>query len=273
MRAPRVVTLTTDIGSAYAAQMKAVLLERLGPGRIVDIAHDLPAHRIEEAAFLLARIGPAFPRGTVHVAVVDPGVGGARAPIAARCREGSFLVGPDNGVLAPLATRLGVAETRRIDPGRFPRRRSVSATFEGRDVFAPAAALLASGRALRSLGALWRLSPLALPEPERSGARVRGTVLHVDHFGNAITNIPSSWFPDEAVVVVARLGRGTRRLARRRTYSDLSRGAVGLLGSSFGTLEVAQREGRAAETLSLRVGSRVVLAEARRRRRSRVNGK
>ncbi len=272
MAAPRVVTLTTDIGSAYAAQLKAVLLERLPPGHLVDIAHDLAAHRIEEAAFLLAHIGPAFPAGTVHLAVVDPGVGSARAPVALACRDGSLLVGPDNGVLAPLARRLGGARAVRLDPARLGRRGRVSATFEGRDLFAPAAALLATGVPLERLGPPWRYRRLALPRPRRSASRLVGSILHVDHFANAITNLPTEWSPRVGRDVEVRLGPVLCRLARRRTYAELAPGEAGLLGSSFGTLEVAVREGRAAELLGLRVGLEVeVLRRPRSPRTARVS--
>ena len=112
----RLVTLTTDVGAAYAAQMKGVLARALPPGTVVDLVLDLRPHAIEEAAFLLRHMAPTFPPGTVHVAVVDPGVGGRRAPIAVACREGSFLVGPDNGVLGPLAEVLGVRRVVRLEP-------------------------------------------------------------------------------------------------------------------------------------------------------------
>ena len=259
----RLVTLTTDLGSAYAAQMKAVLYRALPPGHVVDIAHDLPAHGIDEASFLLRHIGAAFPAGTVHVAVVDPGVGGSRAPVAVRCRDGTFLVGPDNGLLYPLAHHLGIAGVVRLDPGRVRPGGTVSATFEGRDVFAPAAARLATGTRLPSLGRPHSLTAHPLPTPTRSGGWARGTVLHVDRFGNAITNLPTAWFPDTGGRVRLRLGRRSLTLPRRRTYSELSRGALGILGSSFGTLEVSAREARAADRLRLAVGREVDLAPAR----------
>jgi S-adenosyl-L-methionine hydrolase (adenosine-forming) len=265
----RLVSLTTDLGSAYAAQMRAVLYRSVSPGHIIDIAHDLPAHGIDEAAFLLSHIGAAFPRGTVHVAVVDPGVGGTRARVAVRCSDGSYLVGPDNGVLYPLAERLGIAAVVRIDPARANPGGSVSATFEGRDVFAPAAARLANGAKLSSLGRPHGLTVHPLPQPRRDGPWVYGVVLHIDRFGNAITNVPTEWFPEAPAWVKVRLGRRVRSLRRRRTYGDLDEGQVGALGSSFGTLEISEREASAAGRLALHVGDRLAV----RRATARADGK
>lgn len=271
MRAPRLVTLTSDVGAAYAAQMKAVLLQRLPPGHIIDIAHDLPAHGIPEAAFLLRQIAPAFPSGTVHLVIVDPGVGGRRAPVAVACRDGSTLVGPDNGVLEPTARRLGVARVVRLDPQRVVPDRPVSATFEGRDLFAPAAARIATGTPLGRMGEPAALRALRLPEPRRTPRGVDGEVLHVDRFGNAVTNIPTAWWPEEGPLLL-RIADRRRRAVRQRTYADLPPRQLGVLGSSFGTLEIAVREGRAADRGGLGVGRPVALrrsgrpAPARRRR-------
>ena len=253
------VTLTTDVGSAYAAQMKAVLYRSVPPGHVIDIAHDLLPHGIDEASFLLRQVGGAFPKGTVHIAVVDPGVGGARAAVAVRCQEGSLLVGPDNGVLYPLAQHLGIVEVVRLDPARVRPRAPVSATFEGRDLFAPAAARLAKGAKLSALGRPHELSEHPLPLPVWRGAWAHGTILHVDRFGNAITNVPTEWFPQTSGEVRLRMGRQVRALPRRRTYSELEPRAIGVLGSSFGTLEVSARETSAAVRLRLAVGQRLSL--------------
>ena len=259
-RMTRLVTLTTDVGSAYAAQMKAVLYRRVPPGHVVDIAHDLPAQGIDEAAFLLRHIGAAFPSGSVHVAIVDPGVGGRRAPLAVRCRDGSYLVGPDNGVLAPLADHLGVASVVRILHDRVNPDGRASATFEGRDLFAPAAARLATGATMRSLGPPSALTPHPLAEPRRDGAWVHGSVVHTDRFGNAVTNVPSEWFARSPDSLRVRFGGRRRVLPRRRIYAELALGELGVLGSSFGTLEVSAREASASELLGLRVGARVSFA-------------
>ncbi len=259
----RLVTLTTDVGSVYAAQMKGVLYRRLRPGEVVDLTHDLPPHGIREAAFLLRQVAVTFPAGTVHVAVVDPGVGGRRAPLAIRCRDGSCLVGPDNGVLAPLAERLGGPTAYRLLPERVaPKDGPPSPTFEGRDLFAPAAALLALGRSPASLGAPTRFHRLTLPVPAHTPTGAVGEVVHVDRFGNLITNIPSEWLPLGAGRVRARLRRSRwRELPRVRTYEEIpSRRRPAVLGSSFGTLEISVREGSAARSYAVGARTRVELA-------------
>jgi S-adenosyl-L-methionine hydrolase (adenosine-forming) len=257
---PAVVTLTTDIGWEYAAQMKAVLYTELPPGHVVDLTHELRPHAIVPAAFLLPYMTRRFPRGSVHLVVVDPGVGGRRAPIAIRTRDGSHLVGPDNGVLWPLARQLGFDRAVRLRPAAVAHGRRPSATFEGRELFAPAAARLARGAGIDELGAAHRPQVLNLPRPRRAGGSAYGRVAYVDRFGNLITNIPTRWRPLRAERAELRLDRQRARLLRwAPTYEALARGAVGLVGSSFGLLEVAAREASAAERLGVGHGSRALV--------------
>ncbi len=258
--ADRIVTLTSDIGSSYAAQIKGVLCRYLPPARVVDLVQDLRPHGIVEAGFLLRHMGARFPAGTVHLAIVDPGVGGDRSPVAVECVEGSYLVGPDNGLLAPLAEHLGVRSVVRLDPARVGGPGRVSATFEGRDLFAPAAGRLASGEPIRSLGPRTRLAVGAPPPPTGSS----GTVVHVDRFGNLITDLP----PDAAPSVGGRVGvRFARRraveLLRARTYSDARAGKALLLVSSFGTLEISVAEGNASTRFRVGPGTGVELPRGR----------
>jgi S-adenosyl-L-methionine hydrolase (adenosine-forming) len=260
MRRPPLVTLTTDIGSAYAAQMKAVLAPRLAAGTLVDLSHDLRPHAIGEAAFLLRAMAIGFPPGTIHVAVVDPGVGGRRAAIVVACRDGSRLVGPDNGVLAPLADALGVRGAFRVDPARLGGRGRTGTTFDGRDVFAPVAARLARGDAPARFGPPIRPRPYTVPEPRRSRSGVRTEVVHEDRFGNLVTNAPTEWVP--AGIRRLRLAAGRRAAASVpfvRSYEELGRGRLGVLGSSFGLLEVSVAEGSAAGRLRAGVGTPVRL--------------
>jgi S-adenosyl-L-methionine hydrolase (adenosine-forming) len=267
---PRLITLTSDIGSAYAAQMKAVLAHRLLPGNVVDLAHDLRPHAVGEAAFLLRAMAIGFPPGTVHVAVVDPGVGGRRAPIVIQCADGSTLVGPDNGVLVPLATALGRPKAYRIDPRRLAARERVGTTFDGRDLFAPTAALLATGVPAGRLGRPIRPHSYAVPTARRTRTGARGEIVHTDRFGNLITDVPTEWVPAPAARASVRLDRTPpRSLPIARSYEALGRGRAGLLGSSFGLLEVSVGEGSAARRFRAGTGSAVAIDWSARPARTR----
>lgn len=255
------VTLTTDLGDVYGAQLKAVLYRRLPAGSVIDLTHTLPAHQVSEAAFLLLHMAQRFPAGTVHVAVVDPGVGGERAPLGIATADGSTLVGPDNGLLWPLAAVLGNPRAFRLDPSRVATQADVSPTFEGRDLFAPAAALLASGASLEFLGTPMEPKRYEVPVASVASAGIDAVVLHVDRFGNIVTNAPSSAGPAEGRTMTVRFGRG-RLLhgTRHRTYTDLGPAGWGILGSSFGFLEVSCREASAAQRFGAHVGDRVRFA-------------
>lgn len=265
-RGVRLVTLTSDVGSAYAAQMKAALIAGgVPPDRLVELAHDLPAHGVREAAFVLRAMARGFPSSAVHLVVVDPGVGGRRRAIVIETRSGPLLVGPDNGVLVPLAEELGIRATYHLVRSIVARVPAVGTTFDGRDLFAPAAALLATGTRASALGPRTEPTPLVLPPAARTAVGARGEVLHVDRFGNVITNIPSRWLGRGVRELDLTIGKFRRRRVRFSTsYESLGAGALGALASSFGLLEVAVREGRAADTLGACVGSPLELAWRRR---------
>jgi len=269
----RLVTLSSDVGAAYAAQMKAVLARSLPPGRFLDLSHELPVHEIREAAFVVRAMARGFPAGTVHVVVVDPGVGGPRAPLVVATRDGSRLVGPDNGVLGPLAEALGGGAAHRIDPGRLTAARPrVGTTFDGRDLFAPAAALLAVGTPPARLGPRVAMRDLRLAEAHRTATGALGEIVHRDHFGNLITNVPSSWVPRGTDGMRVRLaGRPVRSLPWATSYEALGRGCPGALASSFGTVELAVAQGRADERLRAGVGVRLRLEWRARHSEAVVN--
>jgi S-adenosyl-L-methionine hydrolase (adenosine-forming) len=243
-----VVTLLTDFGTAdgYVAEMKGVLLTDAPGTSLVDIAHDLVAHDVELARLTLARYWRRFPAGTVHLAVVDPGVGSDRAAIAVES-AGRRLVGPDNGLLSP-ALLLPAARVVRL-----PVPASAAATFHGRDVFAPAAARLARGESVESLGEPFRDATIRRTPEARRGANgdLEGVILAVDRFGNAITNLVGA--------------RGTtllvlgRELRLCRTYADFDPGEMGAIVGSSGLVEVAMRDGSAADALGIRRGTPVAL--------------
>ncbi|MGI0054742.1 MAG: SAM hydrolase/SAM-dependent halogenase family protein [Thermoplasmata archaeon] len=264
-----IVTLTSDIGAVYTAQMKAVLLSRAPEAHVIDLADDLPAHGVGEAAFLLRAMAERFPAGTIHVVVVDPGVGGVRAPVIVRLRDGSRLVGPDNGVLWPLAERIGIDRTWRIEPARLGLRR-VGTTFDGRDLFAPAAAALAVGNDPSTLGVphLLHRRRVSRARPNASGWAIE--VLHADRFGNLITNLDSEALsPSTRSFRLHWAGRGPVDLARSTSYERLGAGRLGLVDSSFGLVEIAVGLGSAAQRLGVGSGARGTLSAVGGRRSSR----
>jgi S-adenosyl-L-methionine hydrolase (adenosine-forming) len=252
------ITLTTDLGSAYAAQMKAVLAHFVPPGHLVDLTHEIAPHRIDEAAFLLRAMARDFPAGTVHIVVVDPGVGGRRHPIAIRTSDGSTLVGPDNGVLWPLARSLGVRRAVRLDPARSYRPERVGTTFDGRDLFAPVAGRIARGARLAAFGPTIEPRRYEWPTCIRSSTGALGQILHIDRFGNLITNIPTEVVPTRAQRIDVRWRRRSfARLPWVTSYESLPSGKIGLLGSSFGYVEIAVPQGNAARRWRARVGERL----------------
>ena len=257
-----IVTLTTDFGArdSYVAQLKGVLLACCEAVRVLDLTHGIPPHDIVEGALFLAGAVPAFPPGTVHLAVVDPGVGTARRAMAVEV-AGQFVVCPDNGLLTLLARSHPIAAAHELTNPDL-RREPASATFQGRDVFAPAAGHLARGGALADLGPpATDLVQLAAPEPVAGEGAVRGEVMHVDRFGNAITNIPASMLPDAPRGV--RVQVAGRPLPLLRTYADAGRGEPLALVGSNGYVEVAVREGSAADALGLGRGDAVRVAATR----------
>jgi S-adenosylmethionine hydrolase len=238
------ITLLTDFGTAdgYVAELKGVLLSQAPGCQVIDLSHDIPAHEIDTARLAVARFWQRFPAATIHLVVVDPGVGSDRQAIVVMS-EGRFLVGPDNGVLSPALLLPGAqVVSLPVPPDAAP-------TFHGRDVFAPAAAALARGELFESLGV-----PLAdpvirrTPEPVREdGGWLRGEVIVVDRFGNAVTNLHAVHGGDVRV--------GERNIPLRRTYADVESGeAVALIGSS-GLVEIAVRDGSASYSLGLGRGT------------------
>ena len=257
-RANGIVTLTTDFGlrEPFVGIMKGMMLAHASQLRFIDMAHDVSAFQPVEAGFWLAGALRYFPAGTVHVAVVDPGVGTPRALLAALANE-QVLLAPDNGLLAPLAVRKKIDRIIRIDLARLVQYgvSDVSATFHGRDVFAPLAAAIAAGRCDPvDLGVeVDSLDQSGWPATTtRSDGGVAGVVVAVDRFGNLISNI-------EATAVVAlnspTVHIGGLRLPLRRTYGDAAAGEYLGLINSFEVLEVARSRGNAAGGLGLAVGA------------------
>jgi S-adenosyl-L-methionine hydrolase (adenosine-forming) len=253
------VVLLTDFGTAdgYAAAMAGVVAAG-APGAVLEHAtHDIAPGDLLGAAIALYRFASRYPPGTVHLVVVDPGVGTDRRPLAATLDHRHY-VAPDNGVLSLVlrdAVARAVVTIENVGLGD-----RAAPTFHGRDIFAPAAAHLARGEPLAALGPpLHDPVELDLPEPRRTGDAIRGEVLHVDRFGTLITNIPASWIqptgaPERAVEVTV-AGRAVGPL--RRTYGDVaSHESLALIGS-LGLLEVSVRDGHAAALLDAGRGAAV----------------
>lgn len=256
---PRRITFLTDFGTAdgYVAAMRGVIASLAPRVHVDDISHAIRPGDIEAAAWALGRYWRSYPEGSVHVVVVDPGVGGSRRAVAVRAL-GRFLIAPDNGVLGYVLKDAPSVDAVSIEnPARM--RHPVSATFHGRDVFAPAAAYVAIHGELTGLGGpANNLECLDVPDPVREGATVRGVVLHVDGFGNLITNVPGDWVNPRDRVSIEDVEIGSLR----QTYVDVVAGErLALIGSSD-LLEVSVRDGDAAVALSVSRGARVTVRSA-----------
>lgn len=251
-----VITLLTDFGldDAYVGIVKGVLLGINPRVRLVDLTHAIPPQDVRRAALLLEAAWRFFPRGTVHLAVVDPGVGSARRPIAVEA-GGHYFVGPDNGLLGfcfDLPGARGVALTAT----RY-HRRPVSRTFHGRDIFAPVAAHVSRGVGLTALGRpIGRPTRLSAPPPRRRAGRVDGEVLLADRFGNLLTNLEGRALPGPAARGVLRIG-GARVRGLVGTYAERPRHALGAAIDSSGRVEVFVREGSARRRLGIGPGALV----------------
>lgn len=257
-----IVTLTTDFGlrDAYVGAMKGVLCGIMPEVRIVDITHEVTPQDVQEAAYLLGAVYPWFPPGTVHLVVVDPGVGTERRPLAVLA-DGQVFVGPDNCVLSAALTRPD-ARVHLIAEAEFalPER---SDTFHGRDIFAPAAAHLASGVPVERCGPPVRdFLVCSLPHARREGESLVGEVLRIDRFGNAVSNIARAELRGlgPGPYEVSADGRACGRL--RRTFQDVAAGEVVALIGGDGRVEIAVNQGHAGERLGLAAGARIEVRQA-----------
>jgi S-adenosylmethionine hydrolase len=260
-----IITLLTDFGTAdyFVGALKGVILSANPRATIVDITHEIPAHDVRAGAYTLLAASGSFPAGTIHVAVIDPGVGSARRAILAEC--GSRLyVGPDNGLFSYVCERAGAARVRHLTNRKFFRD-EVSATFHGRDVFAPVAAALSAGVEPREFGEEigdWvRLPPLA-PRALDDGT-IEATIIHVDRFGNCVTNLTRDTLSDERIARGATLAVGDQPIRRfRRFYADGegdAREPFAIWGSA-GFLEISALRASAADILGARRGQTVLVS-------------
>lgn len=257
------ITLLSDFGSAsgYPAAMKAVILSICPTAQIVDISHDVERHHIRAGAFLLWLVAPYFQEKTVHCAVVDPGVGTARRALAIESGRQLF-VGPDNGLLIPAAQRLGEPKIYSIENKKYFRD-PVSATFHGRDIFAPVAAHLANGLPVTELGPqITDYIKLSFGEGTQRGHILEGEIIYIDSFGNVITNIAGELLHKLAPTGVSLVVEVSRKSVSARyvqTYGEVEPNELAVTVGSHGQVEIATHLGSAAQRLRARTGETILI--------------
>jgi len=258
-----IVTVTTDFGhkGPFAAVMKGVMLQRFPAITVIDLAHDIPAHWPGEAGFWISRSYSYFPAGTVHIAIVDPGVGTEREIIVVE-HDGHVFIAPDNGLLAPVINLNSRPVIFCVDIGKLAGIGIIepSSTFHGRDIFAPIAAEIAAGQIVatdigRPTG---QWTPGWISDPETLDGVVSGLVVTIDTFGNLITNIDATLIASMQTPAVTVAGH---TLDLIDTYGRAEPGEFLALINSFGVLEIARAEGSATEGLGTGRGAPVTVAE------------
>lgn len=271
------ITLLTDFGlsDAYVGVMKGVVASINPDARVIDLCHDIAPQDVRGAAFLLAAAYNYFPPGTIHVAVVDPTVGSARAALCVQAGD-FFFIGPDNGVISTACYRAGRPKIFRLENEDYFLE-NPSRTFHGRDIFAPAAAHLAAGAPIESMGRRVRsMKRIQLPRPTvrrgpgRHDTCIRGEVVHVDRFGNLITNIK----PDTLQKAFPRRKRSALTVVcgehsiygLSETYREVAPGQPLALVGSYGLIEISLRDGDAAASLGLVRGRKIKIEPGRKRR-------
>ena len=230
--------------------MKGVVLAHAPGARLVDITHQIPRFNLRAAAFILENSFPSFPAGSIHVMVVDPGVGSSRRHLYVEA-AGHFFLGPDNGVLGRIAAQNN-GSVFEIDSTTL-RATQPSSTFHGRDIYALAAAKLLAGLDSLSFSApITDSKVLHIPEPREVEEGLQAEVIYIDHFGNLVTNLRVQHLDGSSCVHL-----GKDRVAIVRTYSELEEGKPGLILNSWGYYEIASREGSAAQLLGIKAGKKV----------------
>ncbi len=252
-----IITLTTDFSTsdAYVGVMKGAILSVARDVTIVDLAHDIAPHDVFQAAFVLESAYRHFPEGTVHVVVVDPRVGTSRRRLAMGCGN-QYFVGPDNGVFSYSISNLGMCECVEIAPppsdGRL---RGI--TFEGRDIFAPAAARIASGVPLLEIGTpMDNPVVLEIPRPRIAAHAIDGRVIYIDHFGNCVSNIEATEVENFGGMPMVSVG-GRTVGTLRSTYAEARVGEAIALINSVDHVEIAINQGSAEKALNVKVGTPV----------------
>jgi S-adenosylmethionine hydrolase len=258
----KVITLLTDFGLSdpYPALMKGVILSINPEVTIIDISHSIDKFNVKMGAFILAYAVDYFPEKSIHIAVVDPGVGTARKPLIVECFKG-YLIGPDNGLLIPAAEKLGIKEVYEIDLSKVSTSYT-SQTFHGRDVFAPIAARISKGESPDLFGKPYsNYVKLTLPKPKVTDEYILGEVLYVDSFGNLVTNIDNSAIKALDIKIgdflLIETVNGSFRVKFAKAYGDVEQGSPLAIIDSFGRLELAVNLGDGSKYFQLKVGDTV----------------
>jgi S-adenosylmethionine hydrolase len=271
----RAIALLTDFGlkDIYVGVMKGVIAQINPQLSVIDITHDIPPQDIIAARFCLMNAYPYFPLETVFIAIVDPGVGTKRRPIAIEFSQG-FLVGPDNGLFSGVLSQEKPLRVVKLTKSKYWRTAHPSSTFHGRDIFATVGAHLASGVTLEQLGdAIEPESLITLPIPtyEKTEKGFKGCIQYIDHFGNLITNIPGYLLPQNQGTIIINSSEKVKDNQTKlsmavpigQTYNDTKNGELIILKGSHGWLEIALNGGNAQKKLGLKIGTSLDISEAR----------
>ncbi len=250
----RVVTFTTDFGTndSYVASMKGIILSLVPYIQLIDITNNIEHQNVFHGSFVLSQSWKDFPKSTIHLGVVDPGVGGSRNRLIVET-QGHYFVGPDNGLFG-FTTPFGDSKFWRIKDEIISSK--VSLTFEGRDIFAPIVGRLLQGVLPNELGSpLEAIQTLEIPQPKMEKQKAIGEIIHVDHFGNLITNFVPNRVPQKATIWV-----GNQKIGPMvGTYSDVPKDKPVVLWNSSNRLEIGVRNGSARKKLKAKVGTKVVI--------------
>jgi S-adenosyl-L-methionine hydrolase (adenosine-forming) len=258
----KIITFTTDFGinSNYPAQMKAVALSLAPDAKLIDITHSISNHNILEGAYFLQTTVPYFPEGTVHVAVVDPGVGSNRRAIIVATKT-QILIGPDNGLLIPVAKKLFPFQVYEIKNQKFMLKK-ISNNFHGRDIFTPVAAHILNGVLFEEIGPIIHdYIDLKLEQAEITDKYATGKILFIDDFGNIITNIQTQHilqkFLEPGKKFMVFIGKTRKEIPFAKTYTDVKKAALLITNSSSGYLEISANQSKASEILNVKPGEEI----------------
>jgi len=259
-----IITLLTDFGlrDSYVAEMKAVILSICPEANIIDISHEVRKYDIRMGAYLLARASRYFPNGTIHLAIVDPGVGSERRAIIVESQR-AYYVGPDNGILMMAAEIDGIKHVYQITNKKYMLK-TISRTFHGRDIFSPVAAHLARGIPPKEFGPEIK-NPIkpSYTKPKTINKTIEGEIIHIDDFGNIITNITIENLKEigitEGDIINVKIGEKTMKLKLCTSYTEIPPNQPLTIIGSGETLEISINQGNAAKTLQTNVGDKVIL--------------